>query len=64
MDIDVSNASVEDIVEQKDGARTYLKALKAGAPLGPGREDAKIADVERFIAKCQSELEKRNAHRP
>jgi hypothetical protein len=63
MDIDVSAASDKDIMDQMAGAQIYLKALRDGAPLGPGREDAKIAEVERFIGKCQAELDKRHADR-
>jgi hypothetical protein len=61
-DVDLSNATDQELRDELDGAKKDLGAL-VNAPL-MGREGSKITEMDRMIASIESELDKRNADRP
>jgi hypothetical protein len=61
-DVDLSNATDQELRHELDAAKKDLGAL-VNAPLVE-REASEIAEMDRMIASIESELDKRNAHRP
>jgi hypothetical protein len=60
-DVDLSNATDQELRDELDAAKKDLGAL-VNAPL-VGREGSKIAEMDLMIASIESELDKRNADR-
>lgn len=60
--MDLSNATDQELRDELDAAKKDLGAL-VNAPLVE-REASEIAGMDRMIASIESELDKRNAHRP
>jgi hypothetical protein len=61
-DVDLSNATDQELREQLDQVKEYLAAL-VNAPLEE-REDSKIAEMDQMIAVIESEVHRRNATWP